>query len=122
MAEKVPTKRSKPDTAMEEDLAHHPAITLYVTPPVTKPLLESLQPGVPPPEGYARLHWLLDINDQFFCWELQQVVSSHLTSVSFTALHDCFNIIIMSGYSNYIFFLGLQPTEPYSIRGWKSIG
>ena len=42
-----------------------------------------------------------------------------LDSVSFTALHDCFNIIVMSGYSNYIFFLGLQPTEPYSIWGWK---
>ena len=75
MAEKVPTKRSKPSTAMEEDLAQHPAITSYVTPPVTKPLLESLETGTPAPEGYTRLHWLLDINDQFFCWELQQVVS-----------------------------------------------
>ena len=28
-----------------------------------------------PNGGDARLHWLLDINQQFFAWELQQIVS-----------------------------------------------
>ena len=60
----------------ESDLSKHPALTTFVTPPVTKPLLESLDHTNPPPEGEARLHWLLDINNQFFCWELQQVVST----------------------------------------------
>ena len=60
----------------DQDLAKHPALTSYVTPPVTKPLLDSLNISNPPPEGEARLHWLLDINNQFFCWELQQVVST----------------------------------------------
>ena len=60
---------------MEEDLTLHPAFTSYITPPVTKPLLESLDTKDAPPEGFSHLHWLLDINDQFFCWELQQVVS-----------------------------------------------
>ena len=31
-----------------------------------------------PEEGNARLHWLLDINQQFFAWELQQVVSIYI--------------------------------------------
>ena len=60
----------------DQDLAKHPALTSYVTPPVTKPLLDSLNIANPPPEGEACLHWLLDINNQFFCWELQQVVST----------------------------------------------
>ena len=60
----------------ESDLSKHPALTTFVTPLVTKPLLESLDHTNPPPEGEARLHWLLDINNQFFCWELQQVVST----------------------------------------------
>ena len=60
----------------DQDLAKHPALTSYVTPPVTKPLLDSLHIANPPPEGEARLHWLLDFNNQFFCWELQQVVST----------------------------------------------
>ena len=62
----------------ETDLSKHPALTSFVTPPVTKPLLESLDLTNPPPEGEARLHWLLDINNQFFCWELQQVVSTQI--------------------------------------------
>ena len=60
----------------ETDLSKHPALTRFVTPPVTKPLLESLDLTNPPPEGEAHLHWLLDMNNQFFCWELQQVVST----------------------------------------------
>ena len=55
----------------ETDLSKHPALTSFVTPPVTKLLLESLDLTNPPPEGEAHLHWLLDINNQFFCWELQ---------------------------------------------------
>ena len=60
----------------ETDLSKHPALTSFVMPPVTKPLLESLDLTNPPPKGEARLHCLLDINNQFFCWELQQVVST----------------------------------------------
>ena len=60
----------------ETDLSKHPALTSFITPPVTKPLLESLDLTNPPLEGEAHLHWLLDINNQFFCWELQQVVST----------------------------------------------
>ena len=60
----------------ETDLSKHPALTSFMTLPVTKPLLESLDVTNPPPEGEAHRHWLLDINNQFFCWELQQVVST----------------------------------------------
>ena len=60
----------------ETDLSKHPALTSFMTPHVTKPLLESLDLTNPAPEGEARLHWLLDINNQFFCWDLQQVVST----------------------------------------------
>ena len=60
----------------ESDLSKHPALTSFITLPVTKPLLECLDHTNPPPEGEACLHWLLDINNQFFCWELQQVVST----------------------------------------------
>ena len=42
----------------ETDLSKHPALTSFVTPPVTKPLLESLDLTNPPPEGEAHLHWL----------------------------------------------------------------
>ena len=76
MAENIPSKKSKVAPAsQEEELAKHPALTTFVSPPVTKPLLDTLSLGEPPAEGPARLHWLLDINNQFFCWELQQVVS-----------------------------------------------
>ena len=79
MSENVPSKKSKvAPTPGEEDLAKHPALTSFVSPPVTKPLLDTLNIGEPPAEGPARLHWLLDINNQFFCWELQQVVSIKL--------------------------------------------
>ena len=37
----------------DQDLAKHPALTSYVTPPVTKPLLDSLNISNPPPEGEA---------------------------------------------------------------------
>ena len=49
----------------DQDLSKHPAS--YVTPPVTKTLLDTLNVTDPPPEGEVRLHWLLDINNQFFC-------------------------------------------------------
>ena len=74
MTESIPPKKSKVVSAPEEDLAKHPALTSFVSPPVTRPLLDTLNVQEPPPEGPARLHWLLDINNQFFCWELQQVV------------------------------------------------
>ena len=77
MTENVPSKKSKVvPSSVEGDLAQHPALTTYVSPPITKPLLNTLNVGDPPPEEPARLHWLLDINNQFFCWELQQVVSN----------------------------------------------
>ena len=77
MAEDIPSKKTKTvPSSVEGDLSQHPALTAYVSPPVTKPLLDTLSVGDPPPEGPARLHWLLDINNQFFCWELQQVVSN----------------------------------------------
>ena len=74
MASKHP-KTALGATSTEGDLSQHPAVTTYVTPPVTKPLLSSLQIPEVPNEGEARLHWLLDINQQFFAWELQQIVS-----------------------------------------------
>ena len=37
----------------DQDLAKHPALMSYVTPPVTKPLLDSLNISNPPPEGEA---------------------------------------------------------------------
>ena len=74
MATKHPTADQEA-TSTQEDLSQHPAVTTHVAPPVTKPLLSSLQIPEVPDEGEARLHWLLDINQQFFAWELQQIVS-----------------------------------------------
>ena len=51
----------------DQDLSKHRALTS---------LLDSLNVTNPLTEGEARLHWLLDINNQFFCWELQQVIST----------------------------------------------
>ena len=75
MASKHPTTDPE-TTSTQGDLSQHPAVTTYVAPPVTKPLLSSLQVPEVPNEGEARLHWLLDINQQFFAWELQQIVST----------------------------------------------
>ena len=44
--------------SVKTDLSKHPTLTSFVTLPVTKPLLESLDLTNPPPEGEARLHWL----------------------------------------------------------------
>ena len=74
MASKQPTAAPE-TTSTQGDLSQHPAVTTHVTPLVTKPLLSSLQIPEVPNEGEARLHWLLDINQQFFAWELQQIVS-----------------------------------------------
>ena len=72
------TMASKFPEDQGSDLSKHPAVTTYMAPPVTKPLLASLNVPPVPEEGNARLHWLLDINQQFFAWELQQVVSIYI--------------------------------------------
>ena len=90
----------------ETDLSKHLALTSFVTLPVTKPLLESLDLTNPRLEGEARLHWLLDINNQFFCWELQQVVS---TSFVFNLLLINIILFLQIGFLLFYFlvFTGL---------------
>ena len=76
MASKFPTgDQGAGGSSVQEDLSKHPAVTTHVAPPVTKPLLASLEIPEVPNKGDAMLHWLLDINQQFFAWELQQIAS-----------------------------------------------
>ena len=57
------------------DLASHPALSADILPPVTKPAIPITTPPVPSGPN-ASLQWLLDINKQFFQWELKQIVST----------------------------------------------
>ena len=57
------------------DLASHPALSEDILPLVTKPVIPITAPPVPSGPT-ARLQWLLDINEQFFQWELKQIVST----------------------------------------------
>ena len=52
------------------DLASHPALSEDILPLVTKPVIPITAPPVPSGPT-ARLQWLLDINKQFFQWELK---------------------------------------------------
>ena len=56
-----------------QELASHAAISETILPPVVKPVIPITTEPVPSGSN-AKLQWLLDINEQFFNWELKQIV------------------------------------------------
>ena len=68
-----------------QELASHAAISEGILPPVIEPVIPITAEPVPSSSN-AKLQWLLDINEQFFNWELKQIVRILLLMLSLIIL------------------------------------
>ena len=69
----------------KQELASHAAISAGILPPVTEPVIPITAEPVPSSSN-VKLQWLLDINEQFFNWELKQIICIPLLILSLIIL------------------------------------